>query len=179
MMSITKVALLKTLESRFENYKYRHKDITWGFVVSKLQHNESLLNTVMAMEESGGEPDVTTLGGNLVFVDFSKETPKDRRNNCYDEVARLARKNYPPDTSVELLCQKHGYECLDEAMYYELQKIEPIDQKTSSWIKTPDDIREKGGALFGDRRYGRIFTYHNGADSYYGSRSFRAYVIIK
>jgi hypothetical protein len=178
-MSMTKDDLLKTLKTRFENYTYRHKNVTWSEIENKLKNNESLLETVLAMEESGGEPDVTTLGGKLVYVDFSKETPKNRRNNCYDEEARLNRKNFPPDTSVELLCQRHGYECLDETLYYELQKVEPLDQKTSTWLKTPADVRERGGALFADRRYGRVFTYHNGADSYYGSRSFRAYVVLK
>lgn len=131
------------------------------------------------MEESGGEPDVVLLNNVLCFVDFSKQSPKGRRNCCYDEPARLARKKFPPQTSVEMLCHEMRVSLLTEEEYRLIQEIEELDTTTSSWIVTPEIIRNLGGALFCDRRYGHTFMYHNGSDSYYSSRGFRAKLPIK
>lgn len=179
METMTKDQLLKKLKDRFMNYKYRHQDVDWEDIEVKLNQNKHLFETVFEMEKTSGEPDVTKLDGKLVYVDFSKETPKGRRNCCFDEAARLKRKNFPPETSAEMLLNQMGLKLVTEAMYHELQKVEPLDLKTSSWLDTPPELRELGGALFGDNRYQRTFIYHNGADSYYGVRGFRGFIEIK
>jgi len=178
MSHITKEHLMVVLKERFEKHPRRHPGLMWSHIEKHISNNQHLIETLMKMEETGGQPDVTTLGGHLVYIDFSKETPEDRRNLCYDEEARLNRKKFPPATSAEKVAEDIGIELLDEDMYHELQQIEPLDLKTSSWLKSPQAIRDLGGALFGDRRYNRTFIYHNGADSYYGVRGFRGYIIL-
>lgn len=167
------------LQKRFDEHKHRHPHVDFNDVKKILESNKNLTQIIYRMEDTGGEPDVISYDGHLYYVDFSKESPLGRRNVCYDEKARLARKKFPPESSAEKVAKEIGIELLDEKMYHILQEIEPFDQKTSSWIKTPDDFRKLGGALTGDRRYNRTFTYHNGADSYYGVRGFRGYVTIK
>lgn len=170
---------IQLLQKRFNENMHRHPHVDFQDVKSKLESDEHFTNVIYRMEDTGGEPDVFSYKGNLYFVDFSKESPLGRRNVCYDEKARLSRKKFPPETSAEKVSSDIGIELLDENMYHALQEIEPFDQKTSSWIKTPDNFRKLGGALTGDRRYNRTFTYHNGADSYYGVRGFRGYILIK
>ena len=166
--------VIEILKNRFEKNMKRHQDIKWEDVLNKL--DDRVINIIEQMEAYGGEPDVIRYQGDLYVVDFSKETPKPRTSVCYDEEARLSRKKFPPETSAEALAKKIGITLMDEDMYRYLQSIDPIDQKTSSWIKTPDEIRSLGGALFGDYRYQTTFIYHNGADSYYGARGFRGYI---
>lgn len=178
MNQITQEHLIIILKERFEKHPKRHPGLIWIEVEKYIKDKPHLVAALIQMEETGGEPDVTTLGGHLVYVDFSKETPEDRRNLCYDEEARLNRKKFPPATSAEQMANHMGIELLDETMYQELQRLEPLDLKTSSWLKSPQAIRDLGGALFGDRRYNRTFIYHNGADSYYGVRGFRGYIIL-
>ncbi len=178
MSQITADSLLVVLKERFEHHTKRHPGLFWRDIEMKIEHNLNLLETLIRMEETGGEPDVTILNGRLVYVDFSKETPEKRRNLCYDEEARLSRKKFPPETSAEKVAEMMGIELLDESQYREIQAIEPLDLKTSSWLKTPPALRDLGGALFGDRRYNRTFIYHNGADSYYGVRGFRGYILL-
>lgn len=166
--------ILEQLKIRFNKNIKRHPELHWEDVEKKL--NQIYLNIISEMEKYGGEPDVIIYQDELYYVDFSKETPKPRTSVCYDEEARLSRKKFPPETSAEALAKKIGITLMDEDMYRYLQSIDPIDQKTSSWIKTPDEIRALGGALFGDYRYQTTFIYHNGADSYYGARGFRGYI---
>lgn len=169
--------LIEQLKARFEKHMHRHEGVHWNDVLSMLQGKT--LNVVSQMELYGGEPDVIKFQDKLFYVDFSKETPKPRTSTCYDENARLSRKKFPPETSVEAFCDKIGVELMDEMLYRYVQSLEPIDLKTSSWIKTPDHIRALGGAIFGDNRYEQTFIYHNGADSYYGVRGFRGYITLE
>jgi hypothetical protein len=171
--------MILLLQKRFDEHPHRHPHIHFDDIKSHLESNEALLQTVYRMEDTGGEPDVFSYEGTLYFVDFSKESPLGRRNVCYDEKARLSRKKFPPESSAEKIAKDIGIKLLDEKMYHQLQEVEPLDQKTSSWIQTPEEFRKLGGALTGDRRYNRTFTYHNGADSYYGVRGFRGYILIK
>ncbi|AUD63284.1 hypothetical protein BK010_06655 [Tenericutes bacterium MO-XQ] len=168
--------ILEQLKIRFNENKERHPELHWEDVEKKL--NQKYLNIISEMEKYDGEPDVIMFHDELYYVDFSKETPKPRTSVCYDEEARLSRKKFPPETSAEAFAKKIGITLMNENMYRYMQSLEPIDLKTSSWIKTPDDIRSLGGALFGDHRYKTTFIYHNGADSYYGSRGFRGYLKI-
>jgi hypothetical protein len=165
------------LKNRFESNMHRHSTIQWIDVLPKL--TGSLLEVIRKMEESDGEPDVIIFEQEAYYVDCSKETPKARVSICYDIDARLKRKNAPPMTSASELASDIGITILDESFYKALQAIEPFDLKTSSWIKTPNEIRNLGGALFGDRRYNHVFIYHNGADSYYSVRGFRGYIHVK
>jgi len=169
---------LELLKKRFEKNSFRHPGIDWSEIESASKGNDSLLDTVSRMEATGGEPDVVLLGKKLYFVDMSIETPKGRRSVCYDEEARLSRIKFPPKTSAETRANDIGVAIVDESKYLELQKIGNLDLKTSSWLKTPDHLRQLGGALFGDKRYDRTFVYHNGADSYYDMRGFRGYIPI-
>lgn len=169
--------LLKTLKERFTKYKHRHPDIGWDVVERKLMDNPSKLESLRQMEETEGEPDVISYDSEtdtIIFADCSAESPKGRRSLCYDEEALESRKLHKPEDSALHLAQMMGVEIMDEQQYIELQKIGEFDIKTSSWLKTPTDIRQRGGAIFGDRRYGRVFIYHNGAESYYAARGFRA-----
>lgn len=159
---------------------HRHAHIKWDFVQKSLMSNETLYDAVLKMEETGGEPDIVDLEvfRGLVYVDMAKESPKDRRSLCYDQNARGKRKKNPPLSSAQEEAKKMGLRIINEEEYYAIQNIEDLDIKTSSWVSTPDDIRNLGGALFCNKRYDRTFTYHNGADSYYQSRGFRACVKI-
>lgn len=168
--------LLQILKGRFENNMHRHEGLDWEKVQSKLEANPEKLQTLHAMEETLGEPDVIGYDektDEFIFCDCSKESPKGRRSLCYDREAWEKRKKHKPENNVLDVAAEIGIELLTEEQYRDLQKLEHFDTKTSSWIKTPADIRERGGALFCDYRYGHVFVYHNGADSYYGSRGFR------
>ena len=168
--------LLKVLKTRFEKNMIRHKGLEWAKVQAKLDDNIEKLWSLVEMENSGGEPDVVGYDektGEYLFYDCSPETPKGRRNVCYDREALDARKEHKPQTSAMDTAAAMGIEILTEEQYRELQKLGNFDTKTSSWVKTPSDIRKLGGALYCDRRYSKVFVYHNGADSYYGARGFR------
>lgn len=168
--------LLKTLEERFSQHRHRHPDILWDQVLARLKANPKKLAALAEMEKTGGEPDVVAFDkalGEYWFVDCSKESPIGRRSVCYDRQALQARKENKPKTSALDLIEKMGIELLSESQYRDLQKLEPFDTKTSSWILTPKPIRDLGGALFCDRRYETVFVYHNGAESYYAVRGFR------
>jgi hypothetical protein len=168
--------LLKILKTRFEKNHQRHAGINWEDVQTKLlaAASEEKLWSLNEMEETGGEPDVVGFdAGEYLFCDCSAESPKGRRSLCYDRAALDARKEYKPENSAVDLANSMGIELLNESEYRELQKLGTFDLKTSSWVKTPDEIRELGGAVFCDRRYNTVFLYHNGADSYYAARGFR------
>ncbi|MGN6418580.1 MAG: DUF4256 domain-containing protein [Pseudobacter sp.] len=171
-----KSTLLNTLQTRFEKNKKRHSSLKWEDVAEKLEARPDKLRTLLDMEETGGEPDVTGFDkktGEYIFTDCAPESPKGRRSVCYDGEALAARKQHKPDDSAIEMAKAIGIEILDEEEYRHLQTLGEFDLKTSSWIKTPPAIRRLGGALFGDRRYDHVFFYHNGADSYYGARGFR------
>ena len=171
--------LLNTLEARFTTNLERHPDLTWLDVLTRLQADDHKLAVLAEMERTGGEPDVIRLpNGDLAFCDCSPESPNGRRSLCYDDAALAARKKNKPDGSAVASAEKMGIELLDEATYRHLQTLGTFDLKTSSWISTPGAIRQKGGALFCDRRYDHIFVYHNGADSYYAARGFRGMFIL-
>ena len=163
--------LYEILEERFIKNTNRHETIKWESVKMSIEKN-NLLASLLWMEETGGEPDVVLYQNQLYYVDFSKESPN-RRSLCYDEEARVTRKKFPPTSSALEECLTHHVELLSEDFYRFIQSIEAMDLKTSSWLNTPSDVRDKKGAIFGDRRYDRVFVYHNGADSYYGARGFR------
>lgn len=168
--------LLRTLKDRFEKNMNRHPNVTWEAVLTRLEAYPGKLQTLYEMERTGGEPDVVKVDaatGEIIFYDCSPESPAGRRSLCYDRQARVARKKHPPSGSAMELAEEIGIELLTEEQYRELQQFGPFDLKTSSWVKTPDNIRQLGGALFCDRRYNHVFVYHNGADSYYASRGFR------
>jgi len=168
--------LFKTLKARFEKNRHRHKDLEWDKVQAKLEANPDKLWSLSEMERTGGEPDVVGYDENkdeYIFCDLSAETPKGRRSVCYDREALESRKKHKPETSAMDMAAAMGIELLTEEHYRELQKLGPFDKKTSSWVQTPSDIRELGGALFCDYRFGHVFVYHNGADSYYSVRGFR------
>lgn len=170
-------SLLKTLQARFAANPARHKGLAWATVQARLEGRPEKLRSLQAMEASGGEPDVVAHDkktGELVFFDCSPESPKGRVSVCYDRDGLESRKEHKPKTSALDLAAEMGVELLDEAQYHQLQALGEFDQKSSSWLKTPPDLRALGGALFGDRRYGRVFIYHNGAQSYYAARGFRA-----
>jgi hypothetical protein len=168
--------LLKKLGARFEKNKNRHKDIEWVKVQVKLEANVEKLWSLFEMERTGGEPDVTGYdkkSGEYYFCDCSTESPDGRRNVCYDRQSLESRKEHKPENSAIDLSAAIGIELLTEEEYRELQRLGEFDTKTSSWIKTPPEIRKLGGALFCDRRYNTVFVYHNGAASYYAVRGFR------
>ena len=168
--------LLRTLKERFDKNMQRHKGLDWAQVQAKLDTNDDKLWSLNEMERTGGEPDVVGLdqkSGEFIFYDCSEESPKGRRSLCYDREALESRKENRPDNSVLDLASAMGIGLLSEAEYRHLQGLGKYDMKTSSWIKTPADIRKLGGALFADFRYGNVFVYHNGAESYYSSRGFR------
>lgn len=168
--------LLKVLKARFENNMNRHQDLEWSKVQEKLEDNPEKLWSLNEMERTGGEPDVVGYDhktGEYIFYDCSAESPKGRRSVCYDREALESRKKHPPENSAMDMAVAMGIEILTEEQYRELQKLGNFDMKTSSWIKTPSEIRKLGGAIFADFRYGNVFVYHNGAESYYGARGFR------
>lgn len=167
--------LLKTLEKRFLSNMNRHKDLKWDSIIEKLNTSTKLWS-LNEMEKTGGEPDVVKydeITKEYIFYDCSKETPIARRSLCYDDEALESRKDYKPQTSALKMALDMGIELLNEEEYIYLQSIGEFDLKTSSWLKTPNEIRCLGGAIFGDRRYNRVFIYHNGAESYYAARGFR------
>lgn len=168
--------LMGILKARFEKNKSRHKGLDWLKVQARLEAHPAKLWSLNEMEMSGGEPDVVGLDkktGEYIFFDCSAESPKGRRSVCYDHEALHARKEHKPKDSAINMAADMGIELLTEEQYVALQQLGAFDLKTSSWITTPDKIRKLGGALFGDRRYDTVFTYHNGADSYYAARGFR------
>jgi hypothetical protein len=168
--------LLRTMKARFEKNMNRHKGIEWNKVEAKLKKNAIKLWSLNEMERTGGEPDVIGFdkkSGEYIFFDCSAESPAGRRNVCYDPEALAARKEHKPKNSAIGMASEMGIEILTEEQYRELQKLGNFDTKTSSWIITPAEIRKLDGALFCDRRYDHVFTYHNGAQSYYAARGFR------
>jgi hypothetical protein len=176
MKSPARDELLQLLAARFEKNPQRHSGIKWTEVRRKLETNPDALRTLQAVEASGGEPDVigrTKKTSEFIFCDCSQQSPAQRRSICYDAQARESRKQHKPAGSALEMAAEMGIELLTEEMYRELQRLGEFDTKTSSWIKTPADIRKLGGALFCDRRDGKVFVYHNGAESYYAARGFR------
>jgi hypothetical protein len=167
--------LLSTLQTRFEKNMNRHPGLDWSKVKTKLEASPEKLWSLSEMESTGGEPDVISQDRKTeyLFVDCSAESPKGRRSICYDREALDSRKEHKPKTSAIDMAQEMGIELLTEEQYRELQKLGEFDLKTSSWVQTPADVRKLGGALFCDRRFGRVFVYHNGAESYYAGRGFR------
>ena len=168
--------LLKALKARFEKNLNRHKGLEWAKVQARLEANPEKLWSLAEMERTGGEPDVVgqdKKSGEFVFNDCSPETPKGRTSVCYDRAGLESRKEHRPKTTAVDMAADMGIELLTEEEYFALQKLGEFDTKTSSWIKTPSDIRELGGALYCDRRYGRVFVGHNGAQFYYAVRGFR------
>lgn len=168
--------LLQALKSRFEKNMHRHKGIPWAEVQARLETNPASLQSLGAMETTGGEPDVIARDkqtGHFTFCDCSAESPTGRRSLCYDREALDSRKENKPQSSAVEMAAAMGIALLTEEQYRELQKLGEFDTKTSSWIDTPPDVRALGGALFCDRRYGKVFVYHNGAQSYYAARGFR------
>src|SRR5512145_537510 len=168
--------LLRALKARFEKNMNRHKGLEWSKVQAKLEANTKKLWSLNEMERTGGEPDVVghdKRTGEYVFYDCSAESPQGRRSLCYDRDALESRKEHKPENNAVDMAAAMGIELLTEEQYRALQQLGEFDTKTSSWVKTPADIRERGGALFADYRYGHVFVYHNGAESYYAARAFR------
>lgn len=168
--------LIELLKNRFEKNSHRHKEIEWPSVQTKLIKSPDKLWSLQEMENTGGEPDVVAYdqqNDEYLFMDCSPETPKGRRSLCYDREALESRKDHPPKNSAIDIAIEMGVELLTEEQYHQLQKLGEFDLKTSSWLATPDEIRQLDGAIFADRRYGRVFVYHNGAQSYYAVRGFR------
>lgn len=173
--------LLAALKARFEKTMNRHEAITWAEVQARLERDAGKLWSLHEMERTGGEPDVVGRNdatGAFTFVDCSAESPKERRSLCYDQEAREARKEHKPEDSAMNMAAAMGIELLTEEEYRQLQQLGEFDTKTSSWVKTPSNIRELGGALFCDRRYDTVFVYHNGAQSYYAARGFRGSLTV-
>lgn len=167
---------LKTLKIRFEKNMKLHEGLKWDAIRERLEVIPDKLWSLSEMERTGGEPDVVgydAVKGEYLFRDCSPESPKGRRSICYDRKALESRKEFKPDNTVMDMAAELGIEVLTESQYRDLQKLGEFDIKTSSWLKTPEDIRKLGGAIFADRRYNTVFVYHNGAESYYGSRGFR------
>jgi|SRR5579875_1907625 len=168
--------LLQALKARFEKNMGRHRGMEWAEVQARLEGHPEKLWSLNAMEQTGGEPDVVghdKKSGEFLFFDCSAESPKGRRSLCYDHEALQARKEFKPKDSAVNMAAAMGVELLTEEDYSELQKLGEFDLKTSSWLKTPSGVRTLGGAIFGDRRFDRVFVYHNGAESYYAGRGFR------
>jgi hypothetical protein len=168
--------LLLALRERFEKNMKRHKGLSWAAVEARLKANPKKLSALDEMEATGGEPDVIGFdkkSGEYIFCDCSAETPKERRSICYDHEALESRKEHKPKNSAMQMASDMGIEMLTEEQYRQLQELGEFDTKTSSWVRTPDKIRRLGGALFCDRRFDHVFTYHNGAESYYAARGFR------
>jgi hypothetical protein len=168
--------LLNVLKTRFEKHTPRHRGLAWTDVLAAFERKPAVVESLRVMEATGGEPDVVVLDRkteSLTFCDCAPETPAGRRSLCYDPAALDARKEHKPSGSAVALAADMGVALLTEDQYRQLQELGEFDLKTSSWLATPGDVRSLGGALFGDRRYGRVFIYHNGAQSYYAARGFR------
>jgi len=168
--------LIHILQTRFEQHPQRHPDMHWAQILARLHAAPEKIRVLAAMEASGGEPDLLAVDaqtGELLFCDFSVESPAGRRSLCFDRKALDARKANKPGGCVDEMAAAIGIQLLDEQQYRLLQSLQAVDQKTSSWLATPAAVRDLGGALFGDQRYGQVFIYHNGADSYYAARGFR------
>jgi len=173
--------ILNVLKNRFEKNSSRHKEISWAEVEKKLEANHDKLWSLSEMEKTGGEPDLIGADaktGELIFADCSAESPAGRRSMSYDREGQMSRKEAIPEGNAVDLASAMGTELMTEEQYSDLQRIGSFDLKTSSWLKTPDEVRRNGGAIFGDRRYGRVFVYHNGAQSYYAARGFRCILKI-
>jgi hypothetical protein len=173
--------LIEVLKARFERNMHRHERLEWAGVQKKLEAHDEALRSISAMESTGGEPDVVghdKSTGQYVFCDCSAESPKGRRSLCYDREGLESRKEHKPKDNAVDVAAAMGIDILTEADYRDLQKLESFDLKTSSWVRTPPDIRKLGGALFCDCRYGNVFVYHNGAQSYYAARGFRGSVRV-
>ncbi len=171
-----KEALLSILKQRFEKNMHRHKELDWSKIQAKLEGYPEKLWSLDQMEETEGEPDVIgydTETDEYIFCDCSKESPSARRSVCYDHEALESRKKFKPENSAVGMANDMGIELINEEAYHQLQQLETFDTKTSSWLATPKEVRSLGGAIFGDWRFGRVFIYHNGAESYYGARGFR------
>jgi hypothetical protein len=176
MKAQQRTELLRTLEARFEKHMHRHEGLAWSDVQSRLETDPDALESLLEMERTGGEPDVIgqdAKTGHYTFCDCSAESPKGRRSLCYDREARESRKEHPPKGSAVETAAAMGIDLLTEEQYRALQELDELDTKTSTWVQTPPDVRALGGALFCDRRYGKVFLYHNGAESYYAARGFR------
>ncbi|HEY2847264.1 MAG TPA: DUF4256 domain-containing protein [Pyrinomonadaceae bacterium] len=174
-----KAELLATLKERFEKSTHLHKGVKWDDVVKRLDANPHALWTIAEMERTGGEPDVVAFDKTeIVFVDCSPESPKGRRSLCYDKQAWDLRKEHKPASDAQTLAKELGVDIIDEDEYRTLQTLGEFDLKTSSWVATPLEVRKLGGAIFCDRRFDRVFTYHNGAESYYAARGFRGKIKI-
>lgn len=181
MKAADRTALLATLRTRFDKHAARHKGITWEQVHARLDASKTALDAIKAMEDSGGEPDVIARdakSGAVTFCDCSAESPSGRRSLCYDQEALDARKEAKPAGSAVAMAAEMGVTLLDEAQYAALQQLGKFDLKTSSWLLTPPAVRALGGAIFGDRRYERVFTYHNGVQSYYAARGWRGMIVV-
>lgn len=175
-LKITSQEMLSTLQKRFLEHMHRHTDLDWQKIHHKLEGNPKKLAVLQKMEETGGEPDVVDFdekSGEYIFFDCAAESPKERRSFCYDRDALEKRKENKPKNNALDKAAEMGIEMLSEEDYRYLQTLGSFDTKTSSWLKTPDNIRKLGGAIFGDFRYGTVFIYHNGAESYYAARGFR------
>ncbi|WP_439880066.1 DUF4256 domain-containing protein [Pontibacter sp. MBLB2868] len=172
-------SMLEILENRFKQTPERFMNLDWSDITSKLKQNPDKLWSLNEMEKTGGEPNLLEYNKDLdqyIFCDFSKESPSGRRSLCYDRNALEARKKFKPADNAKDVAHSMGVDLMNEMEYKKLQSIDEFDTKTSSWLDTPDRIRKLGGAIFGDRRYGQVFIYHNGADSYYAARGFRGIV---
>ncbi|MCH7303588.1 DUF4256 domain-containing protein [Acinetobacter sp. NIPH1876] len=170
------IVLFEILKKRFEANMHRHQGLSWVDIEEQLKQQPEKLWVLNQMEETGGEPDIVSLDSEpseIIFYDCAVETPKGRRSLCYDRAALDARKEHKPENNAVDVAEAMGIELLTEEQYRQLQSIEHFDLKTSSWVRTPEDVRKLGGAIFCDSRYGRVFTYHNGAQSYYATRGFR------
>jgi len=173
--------LFKLLKDRFEKNMRRHEGLEWAKIQAKLEAHAEKLWSLNEMEKTGGEPDVVGRDpktGEYIFFDCSPESPKGRTSVCYDREGLESRKEHKPKNTALDMAAAMGVELLTEEQYREFQKLEPFDTKTSSWLKTPAEMRKLGGALFGDRRFGRVFFYHNGAQSYYSARAFRGWLAV-
>lgn len=170
------VSILEVLEGRFQETKERFPDLNWTDLKVKLEQNPDKLRSLYEMEETGGEPDLLEYNKDVnefIFCDFSKESPKGRRSLCYDKKALESRKKFKPADNAQDVASRMGVDLMNEEDYRKLQSYGEFDTKTSSWLETPENIRKLGGAIFGDFRYGKVFIYHNGAESYYAARGFR------
>lgn len=173
--------LLQALKARFKKHMNRHKNLAWADVQKKLEASADKLWSLNEMEKTGGEPDVVGYdkkSGEIIFVDCAAESPKGRRSSCYDREGLESRKEHKPENNAIDMAAAMGVELLNEEQYRELQQLGNFDTKTSSWLQTPPQIRKLGGAIFGDYRYGTVFIYHNGAQSYYSSRGFRGRLVV-